>query len=507
MSAASSADARRITRKTSYTRSFAFVAFSWALRCKGHYTQVRERLLRHWMDDCTNVIPFLAPRNQVFWISVLRDLLEHPAVRQRMADMTRKLHAAGDLISLSIDGEFKLPLHIKATRSRRNSRNRDATDESASSVLLTVKTSSSAWIAFALVETEDSNACLDVVTKSLSTEERKQIRHIAVDSPSRKMFEVFKYSLENFEILSLDPMHISFKYERAFPQRISEGARTLKLLMQKFGRPFKSTYRLDFAVFTGLDPIPFNATEQKWIDVMLSMSDDAKVASTHLKRYVDLEHAYGSRCEFIRCMAAFTTVYSDEMIRRTDKSHRVLDHIKHLCSPTQLGWLFNGPKFLHAYAGSVSPFCGIGTTANEALHAELKEWIRTPSSIHRCTLHLCLSYFMYGKLISHVRALTRRTTYQMRPREAMNYLSSSVCFTADWDGWCKSSLQHVHDIQREYAREMRLAKESARKLPAKGVRKRPACVPLGRMIRFKLHARRIRVIKRTVFTQVDAATS
>ena len=89
----------------------------------------------------------------------------------------------------------------------------------------------------------------------------------------------------------------------------------------------------------------------------------------------------------------------------------------------------------------------------------------------------------------------------------MNYLSSSVCFTADWDGWCKSSLQHVHDIQREYAREMRLAKESARRSPAKGVRKRPACVALGRMIRFKLHARRIRVRKRNVFRQVDAATS
>ena len=234
------------------------------------------------------------------------------------------------------------------------------------------------------------------------------------------------------------------------------------------------------------------------------MNDDINVAATYLKRYVDMEHAYGSRCEFLRCMAAFTTVYADEVVRRTEKRHRVLDHIKHLCCPAQLGWLFNGPKFLHRYAGAVSPFSGIGTTANEALHAELKEWIRTPSSIHRCTLNLGLSYFLYGKLLSHVRALTQRTIHLMRPQEAWNYQSGSVSFDDYWEDWCTSSLQHVKNIQREYARETRVAKEESLKATARAAIKRPARVPLGRAIRLKLYARRRRFKKRTVFTQVDA---
>ena len=313
----------------------------------------------------------------------------------------------------------------------------------------------------------------------------------------------FKLSFENLEILSLDPMHISFKYEKAFPQRISEGVRTLKLLMRKFGQPFKSTYRLDAAIFTGHEPPAFNATEQLWYNVMEKMNDDINVAGTHLKRYIDLEHSFGSRCEFLRCMAAFTTVYADEVVRHTDKDHRVLDHIKHMCSPTTLGWLFNGPKFLHKYSHAVSPFNGIGTTANEALHAELKEWIRTPAAIHRCTLDLGLSYLLYGKLLGHVRALTQRTTYQMRPREVLNYQSSSVSFDFNWPDWCNSSLQHVKDIRRDYARETKAAKEEKNKAAARIVLKRPAArIPLGRTIRQKLHARRRRIKKRTVFTQL-----
>ena len=262
-------------------------------------------------------------------------------------------------------------------------------------------------------------------------------------------------------------------------------------------------YRLDSLVFMGDTPQPFNPTEQRWYDVMLNMNDDISAASTHLKHYVDLQHAFGSRSEFLRCMAAFTSVYADEVVRHTDKDHRVLDHIKHLCSPAQLGWLFNGPKFLQRYADKVSIFSSIGTTANEALHAELKEWIRTPSAIHRCTLNLGLSYFLYGKLISHVRALTQRTTFQMRPREVLNYQSSSVSFNVAWEDWCRSSLQHVKDIQKDYARESTAAKEELVKARAKAVIKRPARVQLGRMIRLKLHARRRRFKKRTVYTQVD----
>ena len=61
----------------------------------------------------------------------------------------------------------------------------------------------------------------------------------------------------------------------------------------------------------------------------------------------------------------------------------------------------------------------------------------------------------------------------------------------------------MKDIQKDYARESKAAKEELVKARAKAVIKRPARVQLGRMIRLKLHARRRRFKKRTVYTQVD----
>lgn len=154
----------------------------------------------------------------------------------------------------------------------------------------------------------------------------------------------------------------------SFPRvRRSEGAIALKYIMRRFGCMLTSEYRMRMEPFRGEGERPYNATEQRWYQHVCHMTDDLATATLHLKKYTNVNAAFGSRAEFLRCMAAFVAVYKDEVLRHTHKGVTIIEHIIHLCTWQQVEWLFNFSRFKAMASASTLTFLPTGTTANEAI--------------------------------------------------------------------------------------------------------------------------------------------
>ena len=127
-----------------------------------------------------------------------------------------------------------------------------------------------------------------------------------------------------------------------------------------------------------------------------------------------------------------------------------------------------------------------GTSSNEALRSEMKNWFRETQQIHQSTLRLKLLMLCLGKQIPHVLAMVNPTISQCSSRVLLARAVSTSPWTGlTWQSWCA-----------ELSRERQVEKAS---LPHNGCRavetlkvrqwtkKRPAAVQ-------KVHR------KRTVFT-------
>ena len=153
----------------------------------------------------------------------------------------------------------------------------------------------------------------------------------------------------------------------AYNRRVSEGSRTLKIILKKFGCPFPSVHMTNMRPFTGVGASRYTEAEARWYQHIVDRSEDPEAAAEYLKKKLNLDHCFRCRFDFLRTMSAFVAVYADEVLKPSKGENLLIDHIKHFCSPEQVEWLFNFPRFKHCVGDQHPlPFLPLGTTANEA---------------------------------------------------------------------------------------------------------------------------------------------
>ena len=83
------------------------------------------------------------------------------------------------------------------------------------------------------------------------------------------------------------------------------------------------------------------------------------------------------------------------------------------------------------------PLLSEGTTANEALHAELGNWFAHSRLLHQSTMELKLRVFQLYKLMAHFVSMRRPTTRQMAPKRVVAAAAMKPLFTPKaWKQWC-----------------------------------------------------------------------
>ena len=130
----------------------------------------------------------------------------------------------------------------------------------------------------------------------------------------------------------------------------------------------------------------------------------------------------------------------------------------------------------------------VGTTSNESLHAEIKNWFRTIQMMHQSTLQLKLLILTLRKQIPHVAALLHPTLRQMAANIVLSTaVSKSVWSNAEWLRWCATlhgtegqlhkAEVPLRDRRREEAAQVRewVLKRPAcsRKRPASSIKRTP----------------------------------
>lgn len=83
-----------------------------------------------------------------------------------------------------------------------------------------------------------------------------------------------------------------------------------------------------------------------------------------------------------------------------------------------------------------------GTTANEALHSEMKNAFRQTIRLHQSTMATKLRIFHFGKLLTFTAARYRPTSRQMCPGHVMaRALAGDVFVQANWMLLCEERQQ------------------------------------------------------------------
>ena len=240
-----------------------------------------------------------------------------------------------------------------------------------------------------------------------------QVEHLATDSPNENLLAELTNVCPNLKALSLDPTHAAMKYEQALVGKRSAGSRLLRSFFVKFTAHDPNVESNIWGPFYAGGPVPEVRQEanlrQHILDVSMSKARARRILQSAEQLLI-----WPTRIQFIEAVAALAALHSDDMQKKIDGSKfTVAKFLYKLTAADKVEWLTNNLRYRQFLPASRRILLPSGTTANEALHAELSAWYKQVQQMHRSTLALKLGTQTIGKLLSHQTALHWPTTVQM----------------------------------------------------------------------------------------------
>ena len=227
------------------------------------------------------------------------------------------------------------------------------------------------------------------------------------------------------------------------------------------------------------------------------------VRSKRVLQSLDGDAPWESTYCFLEGLAALSSLYSDELKRRTHIGGVQLRKLLfNAAAPSRMQWYLNSQRLHHSMAPAKIALLGSGTSPNETLQAEMNRWCRNQSEWYASTAEMQLQVYMFAKLVAHSSALYYPTLRQLRHSEVLSRACASLdipseqwqeyCFELKRDGVNLLSPALLPCFRKRQETKKLLRDHSLLKRPAAG--KRPAtATPL---VALKRPAR----IKRTAFT-------
>ena len=320
------------------------------------------------------------------------------------------------------------------------------------------------------------------------------MKYVATDAPSSLAARLFKEKCKNFEVLSLDPVHLAFVWEYATWRKRTAGSKALRALLQKLSqRQDPQAYNTWGPPYYGENPTPLSAQEEFYRDQIRSSSMSERSAKRVLSSF-DYETPFRTRLEFVKGLAAISAIYSDEVARISPRpNRRVRELLWSAASPDRLEWYFNNLRARHLMKMSHHALLHVGTTSNESLHKEINAWFRQTQHLHQSTLDLKLQVLHLGKLLPHNAAMYHHTQAQASHDRVLGHISGvNPWSTSQWLAWCGEQVDGDKVLKADLPlQDQRSLQQAAVKAKVEA-RKRPAAASVGPHLRLKR--------KRTPFT-------
>ncbi|MCP4193639.1 MAG: hypothetical protein GY768_23755, partial [Planctomycetaceae bacterium] len=299
----------------------------------------------------------------------------------------------------------------------------------------------------------------------------------ASDQPSEALFYGLREVLLNLQILSLDPVHLPITYETAHFRKKTDGSRDLRRLMAKFNKLPNSTVGATWgAAYTGTQAVPHSAHEKNLRGEIMDNTMPATVARKVLAD-VDPNVPWSNSLDFVRALAAFSTVYHHELGRRSHVAGQTLRKlIWNACHPNRIQWYANNIRALHEMGERAASLLASGTSANETMNHEINSWFGNQPDVYATTVRAL------GKLLAHNSALYCPTTCAMPSSLVLARTVANLAQPqADWRaytaqvasfgrGVTRPSILPFHQLRQRHAKMISAHKAAV----GRGVLKRPS---------------------------------
>ena len=295
----------------------------------------------------------LLPSNARGWLSLLEDVMNSPFVVRKQAELASSFLQRREYEHISMDATIRIMREIKGQadyRSPAEVRNSaPIPDKDAKRRLLTVLGRSSVPLAALLVADEGTSSIVDAVSAHWDSDARDQVLTMSSDQPSGALYSGLKTKFRNLKVLALDPVHICMTYEQCHFHKRTDGSRALRVLFGKFSRDSSELDDQAWGpIYTGeTHEHKSMALEDKARQQVLLGNMTPAVAQRVLQN-VDPDTPWADTLEFVRAMAAFTSIFKGELNRRTHQAGVTLRKLLYNCTcPSRMQWYFNHLRRLH----------------------------------------------------------------------------------------------------------------------------------------------------------------
>eukprot|EP00438_Fugacium_kawagutii_P034931 Skav206392 [mRNA] locus=scaffold834:641080:643152:- [translate_table: standard] len=436
-----------------YDKSFAEMMFREIMLHHSNVKSTWPRLHLRALEG-GNVLGNLYPSHNRHWWPIVEDIIASHCVQQLRANIFLTLERNQEFVSISIDATLKVCTTVQGQASYRaplSERNAACFGDQASlRKILTIRGRSGAVLGMIPVMGEDAVTVAKVMSAEFSTTAVRQVKHVASDSPSTKLFRELKQVCSNLSCLSLDPVHLAITYEYAQWGKRTKGSKILRRLLNKWNHIDPAATGASWGpFFTGEAPPMLSREEERFRQQILEESMSSSRAKEEIQR-LDAECPLYCRVTFIEVLAAIVKEHSAEVNRKvTGMSKEVRKVLWAAAAPDRMEWLLNGTRFRHELPSHLRAFLPSGTSSNEALHAEVNSWSRSIRMLHQSTLRLKMQILQLGKLLPHHVAQCFPTSRQWTESIVLARALSSVVWTDDaWVEFCSLPLKAAVPLHR-----------------------------------------------------------
>ena len=462
-----------------YTRCFANVLWREMCMAKGRLQEALTRVQLHVGTlgcELGNLLPL---HSKVMW-KVAQDIFDLAPVRDLFSGFFAQLTEHEEFETLSIDGTVKVCLGIMgqsgASAVRKNVHAAAMPEADHLRKLVTVRGRSGGVLALRLVREESVDGIARQVLECFSEEQRLQVKYVGVDNPSRAMHVAFKQVFPSLVCLFLDVTHLAMNYEKGHGGRRSPGSVALRRVLAKFSAvdpALPATTWFD-APFCGNGAVGHPPNVAALVEQIGCLGGGMKRAQgAAFLNALDPSRPFASAEEYVHALASVSAAYPAEMGRKGPKGYAVGDVLRNAAEPSKCRWYFNNHWHRHSIAVARVPSLSSGTTANEALHNELKQSFRQTIRLHQSTMATKMRIFLFVKLFSFTLARFRPTSRQMRPGHVLaRALAADVFSESAWPALCevktaqRALLKAVGGLQKWHRIDVLRVRKWLRKKPA-----------------------------------------
>lgn len=381
-----------------------------------------------------------------------------------------------EFVAISVDGTFRVCLSIMGQRpfNLGKTLREDAAYQERESIrrVITVRGKTGAVVAMFGAPGESSTDIRTGLEQHLPDKALRQVKFVATDCPSAKLFRELKQTLPHLECLCLDPVHLAMHYESASGRKKTKGSAALRTCLAKFSSPQPTPDGAWGAFFAGGEDERLSAREC----MLRSQILDGSMAQSKARRVLDSLDAQSSwldRSAFVESLAAISAAFRQEVLKKTEDGKPLTRLLWSAAQPDRLGWLFNNLRMRARFTKGDNLLLPTGTTSNESLHAEVNNWFRQTQSLHQSTLSLKLRILVLAKLIAHNTSLYSPTARQMSSSQVLaRRIGAGLWTQEEWQNWaCEGGAKAILPTDQQRRAESEKVRKFNLKRPASKLKK------------------------------------